>query len=433
MPAQTTNFTDGSLQQPSPSSLPEPAPNETPPSPPTDSPNAIIVYPMSVVNEAAQTGYFVDPFPVQPFNTRQGASVTQSFVGTSAASLTCTGDIVPNCFTATPLHCDPGSLKSQLQAAGTTIKAYVSKAAYLDGSGAWHMVASASVNKTSASANPWYVLIHLHPTSPSSTTVLPDQWSADAVLVGSLSTYADANYAGKYYNDNGQLYLVYVRHVTKPSAENVLVAQAMESTTVLAPSEPVVLISASRTNGGYNSEYYVWPDPGSYTFKLLETGNITKIAGKYALAYSTGGYNRPDYKIGVAWSDTFLPASGQTYKRALMQDTAGIWGNVGHDEVVYLLQSMEPNWPNYVGTQVIAPGVPSILQGNAGSWFLFFAGYAPDDNPTLTSTGLFDGSHRRPYYVPLNVNVPASATVEATSPYDLDSWLTPVSGTGSAQ
>ena len=131
------------------------------------------------------------------------------------------------------------------------------------------------------------------------------------------------------------------------------------------------------------------------------------------MAYSTGDYEEPDYKAGVAWSDTLLPANGGSYKRVFKLDTAGVWRQPNHEEILYLLQSEKSAWPNYVYSQVFAPGVPSITQDD-GRWYLYFAGLLPSDAPIQPGTQLFEPSHRRPFFVKLNVNIPASATVEAT-------------------
>ena len=394
-------------------------------SPPTSAPSSIVVQPMSSVDSSSGAGYFSDPFPALPFGTPQGATISQSFTGTTNNSLTCPGAIAPDCFAATPVQLDPGSLRSQLVANSTTIKTYVAKAVYLDPTGTWNMVASAAVNYTGNPSTPfWYVLIHLHPTNASTPAALPSQWSGDTVLVGSLSQSAPANYGGHYFADGGQLYLVYVGRVSSSLDNNGILAQAMLSPTQPASSPPVTLIAPSTVNGGYNSEYFGLNDaPGS--FKLNETGNVTKINGKYLVAYSTGAYDLPNYKIGIAWSDTFLPAAGQTYTKVLKVDRAGLWGVPSHDEVEYLLQSYVSGWPHYIQSQVLAPGVPSIEQCNDGSWKLFFAGYDPGDAPTLSGTSNYDATHRRPYYIPVKVNIPAGASVASTSPHAIESWLTP--------
>ena len=101
------------------------------------------------------------------------------------------------------------------------------------------------------------------------------------------------------------------------------------------------------------------------------------------MAYSAGDYQQKDYKTGLAFSDTLLPAAGSEYRRLTLEDTTGIWGQPGHLEVRYLLQSQKTDWPNYIAAQVIAPGVPSIVQEPSGRWLLFFDGFLPS-NATLS-------------------------------------------------
>lgn len=128
---------------------------------------------------------------------------------------------------------------------------------------------------------------------------------------------------------------------------------------------------------------------------------------------------------GIAWSDHVLPTTtGAYYKRVQKNDTAGVWGQPNHAEVQYLVQAQEAQWPNYVADQVLAPGVPSIVSDTSGQNYLVFAGYAPSDAPT--QDGLYIGSHRRPYYVRPNVQIPQNATVDGTSALDLTNWVQPV-------
>ena len=160
--------------------------------------------------------------------------------------------------------------------------------------------------------------------------------------------------------------------------------------------------------------------------KLVETGNIAKIGGKYALAYSTGAYNEPTYKAGIAWSDSFLPRTGQTYRKVLRPDPENVWGSAGGLEVLYLLQSEKPNWPNDVSASVLAPGVPSLNQMPDGSWRLVVAGYATSDAPSKGANGPYNAAYRRPYVVPLDVAVPPDATVAGATDAELAKWLVPI-------
>lgn len=240
----------------------------------------------------------------------------------------------------------------------------------------------------------WNVIAHASATNTGNP--VPTAWVADATLVGSLSQPAKANYDGKYFEDGGNLYLVYSDALElSPALHDGVVAQLMQSATQLANVPPVTLIEPDDTsdNGGFNSEYFFFDM--SAPFKLVETGNVTRINGKYAIAYSTGDFQEPDYKTGVAWSDTFLPVSGSTYQKILMEDTSGVWGQPDHLEVLYLLQAQLSSWPNDVASQVLAPGVPSIVQDStSGAWYLFFAAYDPTDAPLINATD-YDPSHRQ--------------------------------------
>ena len=272
--------------------------------------------------------------------------------------------------------------------------------------------------------------MHATPSERVSLTV-PTSWFADKLLIGSVNQSVPANYDGKYFEDNGQLYLLYSKRLSAAGApaRDGIVAQKMRSPTVLANSAPVILLQPNEGADALNSEFYF--EKGNAAFKLVETGNITVIHGKYALAYSTGAYDMGDYKTGVAWSDTLLPSDPAGYRKVLMPDPNAVWGNT-HPEVRYLLQSQKPGWPNYVATQVLAPGVPTIAQAplekqildGQGGWYLFFAGYAPGDAPTSTD-GNYEGNYRRPFYIRLQVQVPFNGSVQAATDDELATWLVP--------
>jgi hypothetical protein len=382
----------------------------------------IAIQPMTSFASNAADGYFSDPYPIQT-TTPLGTSTVPAFSGTTKKLLNCPGALQAGCFTATADSLDASAFATQTAAAGTSISGFENLNIYQDSSGAWQMAVTARV--TGPATNPpakqkWNVIMHAHPLSGSSG--IPTAWVADAVLKGSLSTWAAGNYDGKYFDDAGTLYLVYSMNL--PDGYNGIAAQAMQSATQRAASDPVPLLGPETGDGGYNSELFYGLDP-SKTYKQIETGNVSKIQGKYVIAYSAGSYDLPDYKAGVAWSDSFLPPSGSYYKRGQKTDTAGVWGQPNHAEVQYLLQSQEAQWPNFVADQVLSPGVPSIVTDTSGHAILFFAGYAPSDAPML-STGGYDGSHRRPYYVDLQVQIPPNATVAATSAQDLANWLQPV-------
>lgn len=272
----------------------------------------------------------------------------------------------------------------------------------------------------------WSIIVHAHPENPSEVDVPPSSWIGDKVLIGSFSERVDANYDGKYFQTpGGQLYLVYQKQVSKDPKRDGVVAWPMDNPNTKTPgSKPTVLL---LPNDNLNSENYV---SGRDDFKLIETGNIRAINGKFLMAYSVGAFNHRSYKLGIAWSDTFLPADGQQYRKVMKNNPDHLWGSQAEKEVFYLLQSDEPHdgW-HYIGDQVLAPGVPTVASiGPNNDWVLLFAGYDPNDAPTDGDSKKFIGSHRRPYMAKLEVKVPDNGSVKQATDAELQDWITPSHG-----
>jgi hypothetical protein len=388
------------------------------------------IQPMTQVNVAEHLGYFGDPYPIHVAQWLE-PTLPQSFSGTTPDVLQCEKPISPGCFSSTALRLTAGdSLKSAVHAAGNVFGDEINHNIYQTLDGVWQMAVTLYVHPQGSSATHWTVVAHAHPADPSASLTPPTSWVADAILEGSLATFDYANYDGKYLEDNGSLYLLYSKRLmSTPMKHDGIVAQQMVSPTALAASDPVVLLEPDDANGGFNSEYFhTRPSPGD-TFKLIETGNITMIAGKYVMTYSAGDYQQLDYKSGVAYSDTLLPQPGHTYRKILEADAAGVWGQPGHAEVHYLLQSQEPNWPNYVKDAVIAPGVASIVREPSGQYSLFFDAFLPGDTPQAPNTPAnplnIEPDHRRPFFVLLDVKVPPSGSVSAATDKELATWITP--------
>ena len=378
----------------------------------------IVITPLTTVVEHPPSGYFQDPYPI-PLLGVSGTPV-QLFSGTTKSILVCPPEIDANCVAPVSVSLDQGTLTAQAAAAGATLTTSDNYNIYLDGSGHWQMAATFYVkNPTLPSKGAWTVIVHAHP----SNQQLPTAWIADTLLVGSFAQPARANYDGKYFVDGSSLYLIYSKNLSSKPVHDGIVAQRMVSPTRKAAVGPVVLLEPAP-GAGLNSELFFENDPDS-EFKLVETGNITRIDGKYALAYSTGAFDEGDYKAGVAWSDTLLPKPGSFYRKVLRPDPTAIWGKPG-PEVQYLLQSQEPAWPNDVASEVIAPGVPSIVQASDGSYRLYFAGYAPSDHPDEPGTPFVEATHRRPFFATLRVDIPPDATVAGATDTDLASWITPI-------
>ncbi|MGI4757241.1 MAG: hypothetical protein ACRYGF_10375 [Janthinobacterium lividum] len=170
-------------------------------------------------------------------------------------------------------------------------------------------------------------MAHAHPAETVLTLQPPTAWIADNVLVGSLSKADFANYDGKYFEDDGKLYLLYSKRLeSRPVAHDGIVAQRM-----LAPdlADRTLLLAPDTGLESLNSElFHTVPAPNDL-FKLIETGNITRINGKYVMAYSAGDYQQKDYKTGLAYSDTLLPREGGQFRKNLPAGHHGHLGTAG--------------------------------------------------------------------------------------------------------
>jgi hypothetical protein len=290
---------------------------------------------------------------------------------------------------------------------------------FQDDRGGWHAAITLGVNSP-AHPKHWTLTTHAHPVGASTPTSPPSAWELDAVLSGSFSRPVEGNYDGKYFEDDGRLYLLYVDTIAAPPAlRNAIFLQPMASFTRPAPVPRTMLLRPGDREGDLASETYARTQA-----KLVEAPYLSRIGDKYALVYSSGAYLTPGYKAGVAWSDTLLPRPGQLYRKVLAADVAGIWGRPGHREVRYLVQSERPRWPDFTGGTVIGPGVAAAVQGPAGAWWLFFNGFAIGDLPSRPD-GQIDGTHRRPYYLRLTVQVPSGRSVASASDDELARWIIP--------
>jgi hypothetical protein len=375
----------------------------------------LAIEPLTAVNTKAHTGYFQDPYPVHkaPSNSPN----IQLISGTTKAVLSGAYPLQPQGFKGKPITIDREPLQPEIDDARVTFTNYQNMDIFQASCGEWHMVLAIGV-VNSIAPHYWTVIVHAHPKPGAKEDSVPTEWITDTVLSGSFSTFVNGNYDCKYFEDKGQLYLVYVQNL-KNKLRNGIVIQPMLSPTELAQVAPTLLLEPSEKDGGFNSEWYANTD-----FKLVEVANLKFINNKYALAYSTGAFETADYKAGVAWSDTLLPEPGKTYRKVLMEDTKGVWGQPNHLEVRYLLQSQEVDWPNYCGNQVLGPGVPSLNQGPDGAWYLFFGGFDPKNAPPIGG-GAFQANYRRPYFSRLTVSVPAGVRVNSVSNAELAGWITP--------
>ncbi len=377
---------------------------------PSGSSGVPAIQPMTTISPNG-SGYFSDPYPVRL--TERGNAGLQVLSGTTKAFMSCTYPISAKCFSWIPGSVDVGVLRSVIAAAGVAVTNIQNLNAFQDDAGGWHAVVAIGVHSV-AHPDHWTVLVHAH----STTAGTPLAWSADTVLSGSFSDPMGGNYDGKYFEDDGRLYLLYVKNFEpKPALRNGIVIQPMLSPTQLAPDAPTTLLMPGDRYGALDSERY-----GDSQIRLVEAPFIVRISGKYALIYSTGAYQQVDYKAAVAWSDTLIPPAGGRYRKVLERDTQGVWGRAGRYEVRYLLQSQIPSWPGFTGSQVISPGVASAVQGPGGAWWLYFAGFNPGDRP-LVLPGIAKANHRRPFFVELRAAVPPGGAVATASDVELTTWL----------
>ncbi|KAF2148383.1 hypothetical protein K461DRAFT_282836 [Myriangium duriaei CBS 260.36] len=378
------------------------------------------------VNVNDHRGYFSDPYHVV-YEDSQEIYIS----GTTHKYLRCDHPLQPGCATAqniTYKHND--AIKHAANSSNTYICGVAGIHPFQSGSGpnlTWDAVATLHVqhspNCTGISG--WSVIVHASPTD-TTTSIPPTSWITDKILIGSFSDNVDATYDGKYFRlPSGQLYLIYqAQYSPLPTKRDGVVAVPMDDPTSFTPDGKTTYLL--RPGPDYNSENYV---AGNDSFKLIETGNIRAINGKFLMAYSVGAYNRKTYKVGIAWSDTFLPADGEGYRKVLKDNPDRLWKSKGEKEVYYLLQAevQHDGW-RYVGAQVLAPGVPTVASiGERGNCVLLFAGYDPKD-AEVDKKGKFEASKRRPYFVGLNVAVPKDRSVKDAKDEELQSWIMPLHG-----
>lgn len=384
----------------------------------------IDIVPLTNVDETAGTGYFSDPFHVVYQNAKD-----LYISGTTHKYMECShGDVSAGCASIHQNKYETGSeLSHAAKAAGATICGAAGIHPFQSNDGSWDALVTLHVQDTPKcdGISGWSMIVHAHPETPGKADVPPPSWVGDKVMVGSFTKRVDANYDGKYFQTpGGQLFLVYQKQKSKTPKRDGVVAWPMDNPKTLTPgTEPTWLLLPDEN---LHSENYV---AGTDHFKLIETGNMHAINGKFVMAYSVGAFNHKTYKVGIAFSDTFLPPKGQQYRKIMKDNPDHLWKSKGKKEVYYLLQSDETHdgW-RYIGDRVLAPGVPTVAQiGPDNSWVLLFAGYDPQDAPTEPSKKgkKFKASHRRPYYTPIRVNVPENVSVKQATDAQLQDWITP--------
>ncbi|PTB35091.1 uncharacterized protein TrAFT101_010733 [Trichoderma asperellum] len=383
----------------------------------------ITISPVTNADPGAKTGHFSDPFHVV-YQDAKDLYIS----GTTHKYLKCnSGDLSAGCASLLKNKYETGSALNQTaHAAGTKICGAAGIHPFQSKDRSWDALVTLHVQskpKKCDGISGWSVIVHARSKNPGPADSPPTSWIGDKVMIGTFSDNVDANYDGKYFETpDGKLYLVYQKQESKKPKRDGVAAWPMNNPTTLTPgSSPTFLLLPGEE---LNSENYV---SGKGHFKLIETGNIHAINGKFFMAYSVGAYNRNTYKIGIAYSDTFLPAPGQQYRKVMKNNPDHLWDSKRKKEVYYFLQSEEKHdgW-HYIGDQVLAPGVPTVAQiGPNNSWVLLFAGYNPKDAPTKDGTDKYQASHRRPYFTKVNVNIPDNLSVKQATDEQLQRWITP--------
>lgn len=394
----------------------------------------ITIQPLTDVDVSRHIGYFSDPYHI-PYQNETRVYIS----GTTHQYLECDGGLSPKC--ATPKRNEDilfnvtQELQQQLDKAKVQVcgVAGIHPFQTVSDNKSWDAAVTLHVQENNTVCHGlegWSVIVHASPVVLTTVDTPPFSWIGDKVLVGNFTDKADANYDGKYFRTpEGELFLIYEKNLhKKPMKRDGVVAWPMKDFMTPADpnQDPTILIAPDE---GLNSENY--HNHSDENFKLIENGNIGAINGKYLMAYSVAAYNRPTYKIAIAYSDTFLPATGQQYRKVMKKNPDQLWGSTKEKEVYYLLQAdmQHDDW-HYVGNQIRAPGVATVAKIGAGdpsSWVLTFHGYQVGDtggNGTLD----YVGNHRRPYFIDLDVNVPTHTSVQDASDQDLQGWITPKHG-----
>ena len=386
----------------------------------------ISIFPVTHDKKDGSPGYFSDPFHVDYRNA------TELYIaGTTHQYLKCkSGDLSSGCASVHENKYESSSkLNHTVKEAHVKICGAAGIHPFQSEDRSWDALVTLHVqekNKPCKGISGWSVIVHAHSKPQGPSHKPPHSWEGDRVMIGSFSKNVDANYDGKYFQTpDGKLYLVYQKQKSTSSKRDGVFAWPMNNVTTLTPgTEPRALL---LPGDHLNSEDYV---AGNHSFKLIETGNIQPINGKFVMAYSVGAYNHKTYKIGIAYSDTFLPKHGQQYRKVMKDNPHGLWNSKTKREVYYLLQSQETHdgW-HYVGDQVVAPGVPTVAKiGPDDTWTVLFAGYDPDDHPSKDGENKFEASHRRPYFAKIDVNVPKDVSVKEATHEQLQGWITPSHG-----
>ena len=173
------------------------------------------------------------------------------------------------------------------------------------------------------------------------------KWKFKNVVVGDPSKQDWNCYESKILQDKDKtLYLMYVERTGR---DNFIYAQKLKSWGRIDAAAPRRLMLRSE---GYRSEDR--DKPGG--MQIVEGGSIIEWKGKYILLYSAGDFLLNNYKLGMAFSDTLIPAKGHMYHKVKIPDPKKVWGDKGSkEEIGYLFNRRSRNGPTTAGTSPPAP------------------------------------------------------------------------------
>ena len=190
------------------------------------------------------------------------------------------------------------------------------------------------------------------------------RWRLARVLV------PNAYDATAFRDGDGTLYLIYDGSRKPKDGRHFMAWRMRDPGTMDTGFQPRAFFSS----GAFRSENLDRPGGG----RLVEAATISRIQGKYVMLYSVGDFNAANYKLGVAFSDTLIPTEGKTYQRIFAPDPTNIWGSGRGKEVLYLLQTQKPGWPNYWGRYLQAPGSGNLVE-RLGQLLLVFHARHPGE------------------------------------------------------
>lgn len=254
----------------------------------------------------------------------------------------------------------------------------------------------------------WSAICHFSPDPDPKATKAPiTRWKLDKVLI-------DKAYDNRIIHEGNDLHIIY----SKGEAGHInLFAQKMKNPLELSPqSPPRTLLSKNKDN--LTSELR---NIGG-SMKLYEAPSISKIHApggtKYVMTYNVSDFALPSYKIGVAYSDTLFPPSGQEYTKTYLNDEFNAWGSgYNAQEVCYILQSQKKSLPNYHGRAFRSPGSGDLVQYKNNSYLLHHANFPTPNKDSIGKLSGYSGV-RWAWITPIDINFqrPQSSWLKAKLP-----------------